>query len=303
VIKGWTEAMQLMAEGDKWKLHIPFTLAYGESGSPPKIPGYSPLAFDIELLKVNAGGKSKKNARDAFTNAQIISSSSTTTTTTTTDNQSRMLNPSNDTVKLNDQAPLQKPSMEAGSNSVEKSTTQNIFIPQNFSLSNLEEIMKRRNMINQEVTEIGPAVVNHNNADTHSDLSSYYSSQNQSNSVGSFYTGSSKTLSHGYGSLPGPASSIVAKNIGPKVVKIESEMKSLIPASVRVKRPASVSVENPGQSKTSKYNNPGQPDLNVLYNTTTASKISTDKSEVISNNVDDAYSDFMNEINMLGSIE
>jgi len=289
-------------EGDKWKLHIPFKLAYGESGSPPKIPGYSTLVFDIELLKVNVGGKSKKNARDAFTNAQIISST-TTTTTTTTDNQSHMLYPSNDTVKVNDQAPLQKPSMEAGSNSVEKSTTQNIFIPQNFSLSNLEEIMKRRNMINQEATEIGPAVVNQNSTDTHSDLSSYYSSQNQSNSVGSFYTGSSNTLSQGYGSLPGPASSIVAKNIGPKVVKIESEMKSLIPASVRVKRPASVAVENPGQSKTSKYNNPGQTDLNVLYNTTTASKISTEKSELISNNVDDAYSDFMNEINMLGSIE
>ena len=173
VIKGWTEAMQLMVEGDKWKLHIPFALAYGESGSPPKIPGYSTLVFDIELLKVNTGGKSKKIARDAFTNAQIISTTTTTTATTAAtiiDNQNHMLYPSNNTVKLNDQAPLQKPSMAAGSNSVEKSTTQNNFIPQNFSLSNLEEIMKRRNMINQEATELGPAVVNHNNADTHSDL-------------------------------------------------------------------------------------------------------------------------------------
>jgi len=66
VIKGWTEAMQLMGEGDKWKLHIPYDLAYGERGSPPKIPPYSPLVFDIEIHKVKSGGKPVAEARKAF---------------------------------------------------------------------------------------------------------------------------------------------------------------------------------------------------------------------------------------------
>merc|ERR1719373_1191675 len=55
VIKGWTEAMQMMVEGDKWELYIPSELAYGERGSPPKIPGGSVLIFTIEILKINGG--------------------------------------------------------------------------------------------------------------------------------------------------------------------------------------------------------------------------------------------------------
>ena len=53
VIKGWTEAMQLMVEGDKWEMYIPSDLAYGESGSPPKIPGGSALVFQMEIIKIN----------------------------------------------------------------------------------------------------------------------------------------------------------------------------------------------------------------------------------------------------------
>ena len=53
VISGWTEALQLMKEGDKWQLYIPSDLAYGERGSGPDIGPNEVLIFDIELLKVN----------------------------------------------------------------------------------------------------------------------------------------------------------------------------------------------------------------------------------------------------------
>merc|ERR1719198_1358050 len=53
VIGGWTEAMQLMVEGDKWELYIPSELGYGDRGSPPKIEGGDVLVFTIEILKIN----------------------------------------------------------------------------------------------------------------------------------------------------------------------------------------------------------------------------------------------------------
>lgn len=52
VIPGWTEGVQLMKEGAKYRFYIPFDLAYGTAGSPPKIPPYAALIFDVELFKV-----------------------------------------------------------------------------------------------------------------------------------------------------------------------------------------------------------------------------------------------------------
>ena len=52
VIAGWTEALQLMPVGSKWKLVIPSTLAYGEQGSGPVIGPNSVLVFEVELLSI-----------------------------------------------------------------------------------------------------------------------------------------------------------------------------------------------------------------------------------------------------------
>lgn len=52
VISGWTEAMQLMKEGDKWELVIPSELAYGKSSPTPLIKPDSVLIFEMELVKV-----------------------------------------------------------------------------------------------------------------------------------------------------------------------------------------------------------------------------------------------------------
>ena len=52
VIKGWVEALQLMQEGAKWRLYIPYDMAYGENGAGELIPPYSALIFDVELISV-----------------------------------------------------------------------------------------------------------------------------------------------------------------------------------------------------------------------------------------------------------
>ncbi len=52
VISGWTEALQLMRIGDKWRLFIPPAMAYGEASPTPAIPPNSALIFDVELLEI-----------------------------------------------------------------------------------------------------------------------------------------------------------------------------------------------------------------------------------------------------------
>ncbi|MDR1004218.1 MAG: FKBP-type peptidyl-prolyl cis-trans isomerase [Prevotellaceae bacterium] len=52
VIPGWTEALQLMPEGAKWKLYIPSELAYGAQGAGEAIAPHSTLVFDVELLEI-----------------------------------------------------------------------------------------------------------------------------------------------------------------------------------------------------------------------------------------------------------
>jgi FKBP-type peptidyl-prolyl cis-trans isomerase FklB len=52
VIAGWTEGVQLMNEGAKYRFHIPYLLGYGERGAGASIPPYATLVFDVELIKV-----------------------------------------------------------------------------------------------------------------------------------------------------------------------------------------------------------------------------------------------------------
>jgi FKBP-type peptidyl-prolyl cis-trans isomerase FklB len=59
VVKGWTEAMQLMGEGDQWELYLPSELAYGDNNRGKFIKAGDVLVFTLEIIKVKGQSKAK----------------------------------------------------------------------------------------------------------------------------------------------------------------------------------------------------------------------------------------------------
>ncbi|AIN96151.1 FKBP-type peptidyl-prolyl cis-trans isomerase, putative [Leishmania panamensis] len=73
VIKGWTEALQYMVEGEEWEVYLPPELAYGSRGAGGAIPPNAALVFKIHLLKVMQGGKPGADGHKKLEQALSIS--------------------------------------------------------------------------------------------------------------------------------------------------------------------------------------------------------------------------------------
>lgn len=71
LIPGWKQAMQLMAEGDRWKMYLSYQLAFGENGIPGKIPRFSPLVYELELIQCEKASKTIADARQALEEALL----------------------------------------------------------------------------------------------------------------------------------------------------------------------------------------------------------------------------------------
>jgi len=78
VIKGWTEALQLMVRGDVWELYIPSDLAYGANGQGADIPGNAVLVFKVELLGIQGkdddSTDAKQNENDPLGSTEAVES-------------------------------------------------------------------------------------------------------------------------------------------------------------------------------------------------------------------------------------